>query len=201
MNLGYIRWLFILLLASSLSLRALSQSSMPEVLTTGTLTDQMNFITEKTRIYEDFRAIREDMFQKLKGNALDSLSNARNRIAELRNINSSRDNSIAALNDSLGVVNQHLDKMINTKNSITLLGIEINKSAYNAVMWSIIAALAGILAIGFMIFKRNIIMTSRTRKEFEDLKKEFEAYRRASREAREKMSMTHFNELKRMRGA
>ena len=201
MNLGYIRLFIIFLLASSASLRALSQSSMPEILTTGTLTDQMNYITEKTRIYEDFRAIREDMFQKLKGNALDSLSSARKHIAELKNINSSRDNSIAALNDSLGVVNQNLDKMIKTKNSIKLLGIEINKSAYNAVMWSIIAALAGILAIGFLIFKRNIIMTSRTKKESEDLKREFEAYRKASREAREKMSMTHFNELKRMRGA
>jgi uncharacterized membrane protein (DUF106 family) len=44
-------------------------------------------------------------------------------------------------------------------------------------------------------------VTAHTKKECEELKKEFEAYQKASREAREKMSMTHFNELKRLRGA
>jgi uncharacterized membrane-anchored protein YhcB (DUF1043 family) len=91
--------------------------------------------------------------------------------------------------------------MTKTKNSISLMGIEINKLAYNAVMWIIIAVLAGILAVGFLVFKRNHVVTTHTKKEFEDLKREFEAYRKASREAREKMSMAHFNELKKLRGA
>ncbi len=80
------------------------------------------------------------------------------------------------------------------------MGIEV-KTADNAVMWTIIAVLAGILAVGFLVFKRNHVVTTHTKKEIEDLKREFEAYRKASREAREKMSMAHFNELKKLRGA
>jgi hypothetical protein len=40
-----------------------------------------------------------------------------------------------------------------------------------------------------------------TKKEFQDLKVEFEAYRKTSREAREKLTMDHFNEIKKLKGS
>jgi hypothetical protein len=178
-----------------------SQTTMPEMLVKGSLKEQMDYIQEKTRIYEDYRAIREDMFQKIKVNALDSLKAAKTEISTLKTSSREQNFTIDSLNSSNVAVKADLDKMTKTKNSIKLLGIEINKAAYNAVLWTIIAALAGALVIGFLAFKRNHTVTAHTKKECEELKKEFEAYQKASREAREKMSMTHFNELKRLRGA
>jgi hypothetical protein len=178
-----------------------SQTTIPDMLARGTLKEQMDFVQEKTRIYEDFRAIREDMFQKIKGNALDSLKSAKAEIKGLKNDTRALNLTIDSLNASVGTIRANLDQMTKTKNSISLLGIEINKSAYNAVLWTIIVALAGLLTVGFLAYKRNYGVTAHTRKECEELKKEFEAYRKASREAREKMSMTHFNELKKIRGA
>jgi hypothetical protein len=178
-----------------------SQTTMPEMLVKGSMKEQMDYIQEKTRIYEDYRAIREDMFQKIKVNALDSLKAAKTEISTLKTSSREQNFTIDSLNSSNLAVKADLDKMTKTKNSIKLLGIEINKAAYNAVLWTIIAALAGALVIGFLAFKRNHTVTAHTKKECEELKKEFEAYQKASREAREKMSMTHFNELKRLRGA
>jgi len=166
----------------------------------GTLREQMQYLQEKTRIYEDYRAIREDMFQKIKNNSLDSLMAAKKEIIRLEDLTAGLELKIDTLNRSLETVRQDLDTMTKTKNSIRLLGINVNKAAYNAVMWIIIAILAGLLTIGFLIFRRNFSVTIHTKKEFEDLQKEFEAYRKASREAREKMSMAHFNELKKIRG-
>lgn len=178
-----------------------SQTTMPEMLIKGSLKEQMDYIQEKTRIYEDYRAVREDMFQKIKGNALDSLNTAKTVINSLK-INARDQNlTIDSLNASVETVRADLDKMTKTKNSIRLLGMEINKVAYNAVLWTIIAVLAGLLTIGFLAFRRNRTVTVQTKREIEELKKEFEAYRKAAREAREKMSMTHFNELKKLRGA
>jgi chromosome segregation ATPase len=178
-----------------------SQTTMPDMLARGTLKEQMDYIQEKTRIYEDYRAIREDMFQKIKVNALDSLKAAKAEIKGLKNNTGALHLTIDSLNASVGSIRTDLDQMTKTKNSISLLGIEINKLAYNAVLWTIIVALAGLLTVGFLAYKRNHRVTVHTRKECEELKKEFEAYRKASREAREKMSMTHFNELKKLRGA
>jgi hypothetical protein len=178
-----------------------SQTTLPDVLSKGTLKEQLNYVNEKTRIYEEYRAIREDMFQKIKVNSLDSLNAAKGVIAGLQKNVKNLDLKIDSLKASLETLNGNLDQMTKTKNSISLFGIEINKVAYNAVMWVIIAVLACMLAFGFLVFKRNHVVTAHTKKEFEDLQREFEAYRKASREAREKMSMAHFNELKKLRGA
>jgi uncharacterized membrane-anchored protein YhcB (DUF1043 family) len=67
-------------------------------------------------------------------------------------------------------------------------------------MWTILAGLIAVLVIGFLAFKRNLAAIFSTKKEFEDLKKEFETYRKTSREAREKLTMDHFNEIKRIKG-
>ena len=90
--------------------------------------------------------------------------------------------------------------MTRTKNSIKLLGLEVNKLTYNSIMWLIIAGLAACLVIGFLVFKRNLYSIHHIKKELSELKEEFEAYRKSAREAREKMSMEHFNEIKKLRG-
>lgn len=61
------------------------------------------------------------------------------------------------------------------------------------------ASFAGILLIGFLIFRRNLIVSKHTKNDLEELKAEFEEYRKQSRLAREKMSMDHFNEIRRLR--
>jgi hypothetical protein len=196
-----IRFVLLSVLMTVFPFIAESQTTLPETLVKGSLKEQMEYIQDKTRIYEDYRAIREDMFQKIKGNSLDSLTSAKSEISSLKSAVRVRNITIDSLNTSIVEVKTDLEKMTKTKNSIRLLGIEINKLAYNAFMWTLLAVLAGILAIGFLAYKRNHSLTSHTKKEIEELKKEFEAYRKASREAREKMSMAHFNELKKLRGA
>jgi len=201
MNFAGIRIAFAFGLMTMFPFAGYSQTAVPDVLQNGTLKQQMDFIQEKTRIYEDFRAIREDMFQKMKVNSLDSLKAAKSEIKGLKNDTRRLNSTIDSLNTSVGTIRADLDQMTKTKNSISLMGIEINKNVYNGVLWSIIVALAGLLTAGFMAYQRNHKVTTQTKKECEELKKEFEAYRKASREAREKMSMTHFNELKKLRGA
>jgi hypothetical protein len=177
-----------------------AQTTMPEILENGNLTEQMNYLQERTRIYENYRAIREDMFQQIKKNALDSLLISKVKIADLIFLNTRLNKSIDSLNFSLESINKKLDQATRTKNSINVLGIEVNKIGYNSFMWLFVAALAALLVTGFLAFKRNLIVTNNLRKDLNALKTEFEAYRKSSREAREKMSMDHFNELKKLRG-
>ena len=93
-----------------------------------------------------------------------------------------------------------LDEMTRTKNSIQVIGINVNKLTYNSIVWTIIAGLIAVLILGSLVFKRNQSVTLNTRKELKDLKEEFEVYRKTTREAREKMTMDHFNEMKKLKG-
>jgi hypothetical protein len=54
--------------------------------------------------------------------------------------------------------------------------------------------------MGFLVFKRNLSVIFSTKKEFQELKNEFETYKKTSREAREKLTMDHFHEIKRLKG-
>lgn len=176
------------------------QSTIPEILENGTLEEQLNYLEERTRIYEDYRAIREDMFQLVKKNSIDSLSSGKNRINSLIARNNNLSSEIDSLNNTLSLTRNDLDEAVRTKNSIRLLGMNLNKFAYNTIMWIITGVLCFLLVSGFLAFRRNISVTSETKKELEDLKNEFEEYRTKSRIEREKMSLDHFNEIKRLKG-
>ena len=200
MNKSFVRFCIAGLIVLFTTTRINGQTTMPEILEKGTLSEQLNYLHEKTRIYEDYRAIREDMFQMIRKNAGDSLSSAKNRIngyiLETRNLNS----RIDSLDKSLSSTKEELREMTRTKNSISVLGINLNKFAYNAIMWVIFAALGFLLVTGFLAFRRNLAITTNNKKELDDLKDEFEAYKKKSRVEREKMSLEHFNEIKRLKG-
>lgn len=200
MNLSEIRSVLIIVILIMVTGKGNGQATMPDELNKNTLKEQMNYIGEHTRIYENYRAIREDMFQKIKGNVSDTLSAAKSTIVRLNNLTSTLNHTIDSLNTTLETTKTRLEDITRTKNSIRLLGLEVNKLIYNTIMWTIVAGLVAILVIGFLVFKRNLSVTINTRKEFRELKDEFEAYRKTSREAREKMSMDHFNELKKLKG-
>jgi hypothetical protein len=186
----------ILVMVSKMS----GQSAMPDELTKNSIKEQINYIEEHTRIYENFRAIREDMFQKVNGNIKDSLAADRKRIAGLDNLISALRNKSDSLMTAFDETNKSLAEVTATKNHIKVLGMQVNKTAYNSVMFTIVAGLVFILAVGFLIFKRNLFTNISTKKELKDLRDEFEAYRQSARIAREKMAMDHFNEIKKLKG-
>lgn len=180
--------------------KGLCQSAMPEVLENGTLREQMNYLEEKTRIYEYYRAIREDMFQMIKRNAVDSLAKAQGQITILAGMNRNLLLRIDTLTTNAADLEAQLDEAVKTKDSIQVLGMNVNKNAYNSIMWIIVAALLALLGLGFLVFKSNLSTMLRTKKELDEMKTEFEAYRQKKRIEIEKMGMDHFNEIRKLKG-
>ena len=183
-----------------LTLKAAGQTSLPDELVKNPLKEQLKYLEDKTRIYETYRAIREDMFQKIKNNVTDTLSAANRKISGLNKTTSILKHTIDSLSTTLETTKTSLDEMTRTKNSIKVIGLDVNKLTYNKLMWTILVALIAALVMGFLAFKRNLSNIIDTKKDFQELKVEFEAYRKTSREAREKLTMDHFNEMKRLKG-
>jgi len=176
------------------------QTGIPDVLKKNSLKEQMNYLEEKTRIYENYRAIREDMFQQIKTNISDTISTVYRKITGLNITVSLLNNTIDSLRVSLEKTKASLEESIRTKNSISVLGMEVNKTIYNSVIWTVLAGLLALFVVGFLIFKHNLSVTHNTKNEYSELKNEFENYRKTSREAREKASMDHFKEIQRLKG-
>ena len=188
----------IMLLLSASTL--ICQTTIPEILQKGSLNEQFDYLEERTRIYENYRAIREDMFQLVKKNSSDSLATARKSInsyiIQARDLNS----QIDSLDKLLASTRDELNEAVRTKNSIKLLGINVNKHSYNTIMWIITGFLGFLLVSGFIAFRKNISITSKTKKELEDVKDSFEEYKKKTRLEREKISKEHFDEIRKLKG-
>lgn len=177
-----------------------SQTAIPVELTGNQLKEQIKYLEEHTRIYENYRAIREDMYQKLNTNILDSITANKSKVAGLKNIAASLKNESDSLRSLQELTAKSLEEMTATKNSIKVLGLEVNKHSYNSLMWVLVSLLISLLSIGFLIFRKCIVNSLRTGKELEKLRQEFETYRQTTRIAREKIEMDHFLEIKKLKG-
>jgi hypothetical protein len=187
------------LIASSV-VAATGQARIPTEITSSTIREQIQYVEDHTRIYENYRAIREDIYQKVNRNFLDTLKAEKTRIAELNNLTA----DLVSQTDSLGVLLEEtrarLEEVTATKNSITVLGIEVRKKVYNTIMWTLLGGLVFLLVLGFLIFKRNVVVLIRTEKDLAELKEEFNAYRQSSRLAREKVEMDLFRANQKLKG-
>jgi chaperonin cofactor prefoldin len=194
------RCILILAVLITTVMKVTGQATMPDALIKSSLNEQFKYLDEHTKIYEYYRAIREDMFQLTKKNVSDTLSSLNIKIAALNKTARTLNQTIDTLRKDLGSAKAILEETTKSKNSISVIGLEINKSAYNRIMWTILFGLVAALVAGFLVFKRNLSIISNTRKELQELKDEFETYRKTSREAREKMTMAHFLEMKKLKG-
>jgi hypothetical protein len=178
-----------------------AQSGAQAVLDSATLETQLEYVHSNTRVYENFRAIREDIFLKLKGNVIDTLIEEKLQVAQLNSRLTERNFEIDTKNTELGRTKNELDEAIRNKNSLSIFGIIMNKAVYNSVMWVIILGLAAITVIMFVLFKRSHTVTSQTRNELKTTLEEFDQYRKNSREKYEKMVVSHHNEIMKLKNS
>jgi ribose/xylose/arabinose/galactoside ABC-type transport system permease subunit len=181
-------------------INAIGQTSMPAELSSSPIEEQIKYVEKHTRIYDNFRAIREDIYQKINGNFIDTLLAEQNRITALENMTANLNSKTDSLNALLATTRANLEEATTTKNNIRVLGMELNKGAYNTIMWILVGALAFILALGFLVFKRNLTVLLRTEKDLKELKDEFAAYKQSSRLAREKLEMDNFRAIQKLKG-
>jgi hypothetical protein len=190
--------LLFLITSVSPSLKAQSNTIIA-VLDSATFEAQLEFIHERTRVYNDFRAIREDVFLKMKLNAIDTLRKEKLEVARLNSELSERNFQIVTLNTDLSRTKNERDQSIRTKDSFVFLGIQMQKGVYNTIMWIIVLGLLSLGIILFLMFKRSFVVTSQTKHELENIQNEYEEHKKSSREKYEKLVVSHHNDIMRMK--
>ncbi len=170
-----------------------------EVMDTATIESQLKYVTEKSNVYNEFRAVHEDVFRKLTKNALDTVIAEKRVIADLSDNLLDKSATIDSLNASLYETRGLLSSATDTKNKLMFIGIEMDKGFYYSIVYSTILILIILLIMGYLIFKRNMSAMRSTNKDLDEIKEEFEEYRRISRERNEALVISHFNEIKKLK--
>jgi septal ring factor EnvC (AmiA/AmiB activator) len=176
-----------------------AQSDALAVLDSAQMEAQLNYVHEHTRVYNNFRAIRDDIFLLMKSNVIDTLNATKLEIAHLNSELQERDFQIETLNSDLSRTRTERDESIRNKDSLSIFGIQMNKTVYNSVMWLIILGLATAAVLMGVFFRRAHLVTSNVKKELSSTQEELEQYRKSSREKYEKLVVSHHSEIMKLK--
>jgi len=176
-----------------------AQSGALAVLDSAALDAQLNYIHENTRVYNDFRAIRDDIFLKMKRNVIDTLNASRLKVEELNSRLTGRDFEIENLNTDLTRTKNEKDEAVRNRDSLSFLGIKMSKGLYNSILWFIILGLAALAVSMVMLFRRSHLVTKEVQDELQSTQEKFEEYRKSSREKYEKLVVSHHTEIMRLK--
>jgi len=178
-----------------------AQSGASAVLDSALLEAQLDYIHENTRVYNDYRAIRDDIFLKLRRNVKDTLNATKHEVEELNSRLSERNFEIETLNTNLTRTNNEKEEAIKNRDSLSFLGIQMKKGLYNVIIWLVILGLAALTVIVLLLFRRSNQVTKKVKKELQTIQEEFDLYRKSSREKYEKLVVSHHSEIMRLKNS
>ncbi|QCX39773.1 tRNA (guanine-N1)-methyltransferase [Aureibaculum algae] len=164
-------------------------------LNSGTIESQFDYMYKKSPKWEDYRSVKTNNLFKFKNNVIDSLKQARKIYAESQNVVSAQKTEIDSLNVKLEATKGNLMAVTEEKDSIKLLGIPMSKTGYNTILWTIIAALTGLLLFFIGKFKRSNTITVDAKKAKAEIEEEYESHRQRSIEREQKLRRELQDEL------
>jgi len=164
-------------------------------LSNGTIASQFDHIIAISNNYQDYKVIRKANLEKLRQNIADSLKSIQTKLADANAILNNHDNQVATLKDSLNQVQLELKNTKEQKESQNLLGMQLSKASYNAMVWSVIGILLILLIFYIYRYKQSYILTAEARKTLEETKEEFEQHRKRAMEREQKLNRRLQDEL------
>lgn len=188
-------------LVLSLVQPASAQSGALAVLDSANLDAQLDYIHENTRVYNDYRAIRDDIFLKMRRNVKDTLNAARLEMSELNSRLAERNYEIETLNTDLSRTKNEKDEAIRNRDSLSFLGIQMGKGLYNTILWFIILGLAAVAALMVVLHRNSHKVTKEVQAELKTTLEDFEEYRKSSREKYEKLVVSHHSEIMKLKNS
>ena len=178
-----------------------AQSGASAVLDSALLEAQLDYVHENTRVYNNFRAIRDDIFLKLKRNVKDTLNATKLEVEELNSRLTERNFQIKTLTTDLTRTKNEKDEAIRNRDSLSFFGIQMSKGLYNSIMWFIVLGLAALSVMMVVLFRRSHQVTKQVKEELQTSLNEFEEYRKSSREKYEKLVVSHHNEIMKLKNS
>ena len=185
--------LFLLLAFFTIQIQAQTADADEKLsLDSGSIESQFEYLTKKSNGWKDergqrYEVIRIQWIAKLKGNTLDSLKAVHKTLNDTKNVVSKQNEEISKLKTSLSSTQGTLDQTNTEKDSMSLFGMQMSKSGYNGLMWSIIAGLLALTLFFMYRFKSSNTITKEAQKSLSETEEEFEDHRRIALEREQKV--------------
>ncbi len=134
------------------------------------------------RTGQQYRTIKINNLFLFRNNVYDSLKQASKKFAVSQSTIDVQMARIDSLKVQLATTSESLITVTKEKDSIKLLGMQLSKASYNSLLWTIIAALALLLAFFISKFKRSNLITVEANKGKDEIEKEYEEHKQRALE-------------------
>lgn len=153
----------------------------------GTIDDQFEYVIRKSPNWQQYKTVKKVWLYALKSHTIDSLNAVKQNFIESQNEVKAQAEKISGLNLQLSNLEQKLNLTNKEKDSILLFGMQMSKSGYNSLLWSIIVALLLITLFFVYKFKNSNATTKEAKLKLSDLEGEYEDHRRKALEREQKV--------------
>ncbi|MFK5972761.1 MAG: tRNA (guanine-N1)-methyltransferase [Flavobacteriaceae bacterium] len=198
-----ILFIVIFLLAYNQQFAQQSEDQQELSLDKGTIDSQFEYIIKKSGNYraegKRYEVVRAISLDKLRKNVLDTLSAQNKKAVELKNTIAGHVTTISSLNEKLGETTNNLSSVTEEKDSMSFLGISVSKTTYNAILWTIIGALMGLMLFFMYKFRRSNVLTRQAKSNLSELETQYEDHRRRALEREQKISRQYQDEINRQK--
>jgi hypothetical protein len=155
------------------------------------ISDQFSYAIDKSSNFQDYKVIKQTWMTKLKSNTLDTLITLRTSLKSSNDLVLEKTKAIETLRSELTTSQTDLLE----KNSFKFFGLMVSKAGYDSIMWSIIIGLIVAFWFMFAAFRRGFAVTSQTKKDLNDIKDEYESYRKKALKSKEEAVRQLYDEL------
>lgn len=165
-----------------------AQDSIPQnSLNSGTIESQFEYIYRVSNNFQEYEVVKKSNLEKLKSNIMDSLLTMRKQVGDLKQLQSSQTDSIQKISQTLATEIEQKESAIDLKDSFSFLGMNIQKTVYSSFMWTLVAALSGLLAFFSVQYFRSFGRVKKAQKDLEEMQEEFESHRKNTLERERKL--------------
>lgn len=165
-----------------------------------TISEQFDRIYRISSSYQEYKVVKKTTYKNLKTNVLDSIKILEKEFELKSNSNIILNDSLQEVKKVLDILDTDMKLMINTKNSISLFGFQINKSTYSLVVWGLIILLVIVLLYFVFQYKNSSVITSEAKSNMIEAEEELAIFKKKSLEREQKLRRQLQDEINKQRG-
>ena len=152
-----------------------------------TLSEQFQYMVDKSNSYERFKLIDKTKLAVFQRSMNDSINSVKSRLEAEKETVKTHENTIKTLNDNITELQTTLDETKNQKDSMNFFGALLSKGLYNTIMWGIVVVLAVLLIFYIYRYANGNVVTKKSISDLAELQEEYENYRKAAIEREQKV--------------
>jgi biopolymer transport protein ExbB/TolQ len=142
------------------------------------LEEQFEIFKENLNFWNGSYFLKEDQINDFYKALRDSIGVYEKLVVESREKSQKLQEELNAKIEEAKAIQAKLDRSMELENSISLFGVDINKTVYSTSMYLLIVGVLLVAVLLLLLYKRSNKITAHTKRDYEDLKEEYETHKK-----------------------